>query len=95
LSDKADQPHYLVEAIHDADGYRRVREILAESYDVGASEPDIQVADVDLLGNRELILQHNVRDGVRLDAHSRDETMRYVRRLWGYGVRLEEVHAAA
>ncbi len=95
LSDKSDDPHYLVEAIHDAEGYRRVREILAESYDVGASEPDIQVADVDLLGNRELILQHNVRDGVRLDAHSRDETVRHIRRLWGYGVRMEEVHAAA
>ncbi len=95
LSDKAEEPNYRVEAIHDAEGYRRVREILAESYDIGGSEPDIQVADVDLLGNRELILQHNVRDGVRLDVGTRDETIRHIRRLWGYDVRLEEVHAAA
>ena len=95
LSDKADEPNYRVGAIHDAEGYRRVREILAESYDVGASEPDIQVVDVDLLGNRELILHHNIRNGVKLDASSRDETMRHIRRLWGYDVRLEEINAAA
>jgi spore cortex formation protein SpoVR/YcgB (stage V sporulation) len=95
LSDKADEANYRVEAIHDAEGYRRVREILAESYDVGASEPDIQVADVDLLGNRELVLHHNVRNGVSLDPTSRDETLRHIRRLWGYDVRLEETNAAA
>lgn len=93
LADKAAEPTYCVEAIHDAEGYRRVREILAESYDVGAAEPDIQVADVDLLGNRELVLQHNVRNGVSLDPTSRDATLRHVRRLWGYDVRLEEVRA--
>ena len=95
LSDKADEPNYRVDAIHDAEGYRRVREILAESYDIGASEPDIQVADVDLLGNRELILHHNMRSGVGLDAASRDETMRHIRRLWGYDVRMEQTNVAA
>ena len=49
LGDKAAESKYRVEAIHDADGYRRVRSVLAENYDVGANEPDIQVVDVDLL----------------------------------------------
>jgi stage V sporulation protein R len=93
LSDKAADPNYRVEAIHDEQGYRRVRNALAESYDISSGEPDIQVADVDLLGNRELILRHNVRDGVGLAAAARDQTLRHVRRLWGYDVRLEDSQA--
>ena len=95
LSDKAAESKYRVEAIHDADGYRKVRSVLAESYDIGAMEPDIQVVDVDLLGDRELILRHTVRDGVALAAASRDQVLRHIRRLWGYGVRLEESPSGA
>ena len=58
LSDKAAEPSLKVEAIHDDEGYRRVRSALADSYDVGANEPDIQVVDVDLLGDRQLVLRH-------------------------------------
>jgi stage V sporulation protein R len=94
LSDREGESEYRVDAIHDAEGYRRIREILADSYEVGSADPDIQVADVDLLGNRELILHHNVRDGIALDAASRDATLRHIRRLWGYDVRLEEVRPA-
>jgi stage V sporulation protein R len=90
LADKSSEPNYVVEAIHDAEGYRRVRNALAESYDVSSNEPDIQVADVDLLGNRELILRHNVRNGVKLATADREQTLRHVRRLWGYDVKLEE-----
>jgi spore cortex formation protein SpoVR/YcgB (stage V sporulation) len=95
LGDKAAESKYRVEAIHDADGYRRVRSVLAENYDVGANEPDIQVVDVDLLGDRELILRHAVRDGVPLAETSREPVLRHIRRLWGYGVRLEEAAAGA
>jgi stage V sporulation protein R len=91
LADREGEPEYRVDAIHDAEGYRRIREILADSYEVGSADPDIQVADVDLLGNRELILHHNVRDGISLDAGARDATLRHIRRLWGYDVRLDEV----
>ena len=63
---------------------------LCDLYDVSGAEPDIQVVDVDLLGDRQLILKHNVRNGVRLAEASRDQTLRHVRKLWGYEVRLEE-----
>ena len=48
LADKATDSKVRVEAIHDAEGYRRVRSTLADSYDVAANEPDIQVVDADL-----------------------------------------------
>ena len=93
LSDKASESSYRVEAIHNAEGYRRLRSALADSYDVGEGEPDIQVVDVDLLGDRELVLRHTSRKGVGLAEAGREATLRHVRNLWGYGVRLEDAPA--
>jgi stage V sporulation protein R len=90
LTDKSAEAAYRIDAIHDEIGYRKVRNALAQSYDISGAEPDIQVVDVDLLGDRQLILKHNVRNGVRLAEASRDQTLRHVRKLWGYEVRLEE-----
>src|ERR1700678_1337790 len=90
LSDKSAEPAYRIDAIHDEIGYRKVRNALAQSYDVSGAEPDIQVVDVDLLGDRQLILKHNARNGARLAEALRDQTLRHIRKLWGYEVRLEE-----
>jgi stage V sporulation protein R len=95
LSDKASEPTVKVDAIHDAEGYRRVRSGLADSYDVAANDPDIQVVDVDLMGDRPLALRHAMRNGVGLADAGREATMRHIRRLWGYQVRLEETPANA
>lgn len=94
LDDKTDESHYRVASIHDERGYKNVRATLAHSYDVGANQPDIQVADVDLLGNRHLRLRHMVKDGIVLAESHRDATLRHVRRLWGYDVSLVGVDTA-
>jgi spore cortex formation protein SpoVR/YcgB (stage V sporulation) len=66
---------------------------LARSYDLGAIEPDIQIVDVDLRGDRKLQLQHTMRDGVPLSERSRDEVLKHIRRLWGYEVGLVGIEA--
>jgi stage V sporulation protein R len=58
-------------------------------------EPDIQVVDVDLLGDRELILRHNVRNGIKLASSARDKVLPHIRKLWGYEVRMVEAAAEA
>ncbi|RWC29027.1 SpoVR family protein [Mesorhizobium sp.] len=93
LGDTADQPHCQVTSIHDERGYDKVRAALANSYDLGANRPDIQVVDVDLLGDRHLRLQHKVNHGILLEDTSRDATLRHIRRLWGYDVSLAAVDA--
>ncbi len=95
LSDKAAQSHYAVDAIHDEQGYEEVRKALAASYDVTAVEPDIQIVDVNLRGDRELVLRHAVRDGVVLDEKTRVDVLDYIGRLWGYAVRLEGIDLAS
>lgn len=94
LSDDADAPWLRVEAIHDDRGYRRVREALAKRYDIAWSEPDIQVVDVDLAGDRKLVLLHRALNGVTLDEDDARQVMRHLADLWGYEVVLREVDAA-
>jgi stage V sporulation protein R len=93
LADAANEPHYQVASIHNERGYEKIRSALADSYDVGVSRSDIQVVDLDLLGDRHLRLQHKVRDGIVLEESSRDATLRHIRKLWGYDVSLVGVDA--
>ncbi len=89
--DDADDPIMLVDAIHDERGYEHVRRALAHHYDLSRSEPDIQITDVDLKGNRRLILTHYVRDGMLLGKSDCDSVLVHLAQLWGYGVKLIEV----
>lgn len=91
INDKSDNAAMRVEAIHDDQGYRHVRRMLARQYDVSQQDPDIQVTDADLAGSRRLVLTHFVRDGILLDKEECDRTLMHIARLWGYRVRLVEV----
>jgi len=91
LRDDAEDPEYLVEAIHDDAGYRKVRSALANLYDPAEQQPGIEVVDADLRGDRKLHLRHWVHDGQQLDALETRRVLRHIARLWGYEVRLTEV----
>ncbi|HEY1795515.1 MAG TPA: SpoVR family protein [Stellaceae bacterium] len=94
VTDDAAKPAMRVEAIHDDWGYRRIRTALSKQYDLSRREPDIQVVDVDLTGDRCLVLAHYVHDGVLLDDKTCRHVLRYTSQLWGYAVRLLEIEAA-
>ncbi len=81
-----------VAAIHDDAGYRAVRQLLAEQYNLGNREPNIQVYAVDVYGDRALTLRHTMHDRRPL-GESTPEMLRHVARLWGYTVRIESVDA--
>ncbi len=86
LRDEADKPYYEVAAIHDEQGYRSVRAALAQMYDLGQLEPNIQVVEANLRGDRVLHLHHAEHRGVPLSTAGRDDTLACVRRLWGHEV---------
>jgi spore cortex formation protein SpoVR/YcgB (stage V sporulation) len=79
-----------VAAIHDDAGYRAVRRQLAEHYNLGNREPNIQVYAVDVFGDRSLTLRHTMHDRRPL-GDSTPEMLRHTARLWGYPVRIESV----
>ncbi len=91
LLDDAAEPYLLVDAIHDEAGYRELRRSVARSYDPGETDPDIQVMDVDLAGDRRLLLHHRTRPGQLLHQRDVEATLRYLAILWGYKVKLQEV----
>ena len=62
-------------------------------FDIGVIDPNIQIVDVDLRGNRRLRLEHRVSDRVTLAERGRDEVLKHLRFLWGYDVSLAGVDA--
>jgi stage V sporulation protein R len=90
IVDDASRTELEVSAIHDAAGYRRVRESLARQYDLSFREPGIQVWNVNLRGDRSLTLRHARQNDRPLQA-SAEEVVKHVARLWGFRVRLESV----
>ncbi|KAB0584556.1 SpoVR family protein [Ideonella dechloratans] len=91
ITDDERQPTLEVSAIHDEAGYRQVREALSRQYDLGAREPNIQVWNVNLRGDRSLTLRHTQHNNRPLD-DSAQEVLKHVARLWGFGVHLESVN---
>ncbi len=95
LSDRATDRFLEVASIHNERGYANVRAALARAYDPGANRPDIQVIDVDLLGDRQLRLRHTIKSGMLLEEANRNATLTHIRRLWGYEVSLAGVDATS
>ncbi len=92
ISDDEKQSELEVSAIHDDNGYRRVRESLSRQYDLGSREPNIQVWNVNLRGDRSLTLRHFQHNDRPLH-DSGQEVLKHVARLWGFGVQLESANA--
>ena len=89
LDDDSD-PQLEISAIHDEPGYRYVRQALADQYNLGSREPNIQVYNVDHRGDRALTLRHTRYNRKPL-SDSAGEVLKHLHRLWGFTVRLEAV----
>jgi stage V sporulation protein R len=92
--DPADEDGILVDAIHNERGYRRVRSELARQYDVGFIDPNIEVIDVDLAGNRRLMLRHSVVKDAQLNETDAKRVLQHLADLWSYDVSLVEADAS-
>ncbi|HJQ57012.1 MAG TPA: SpoVR family protein, partial [Vineibacter sp.] len=79
-----------VDAIQNERGFQRIRRQLAKTYDVGWTDPNIEVADVNLMGDRRLIVHHNVVNGRLLAETDTQRVLQHLADLWGYDVQLRE-----
>ena len=91
LNDNDEKETIGVEAIHNDAGYRQVREKLAQQYNLSYREPDIQVFNVDILGDRKLTLHHFMNNRRPLGPDT-IEVVKHIRQLWGYNVELHSVN---
>lgn len=76
-----------VSAIHNETGFRKLREMLAGQYNLGNREPNIQIYNVNVRGDRSLTLHHTMHERKPL-ANSVNEVLRHLHRLWGFDVHL-------
>lgn len=91
IVDDEKSSEYEISAIHDESGYQHVREALARQYDLSTREPNIQVWNVNLRGDRSLTLRHTQHMNRPLH-ESAQEVLKHVARLWGFGVQLESIN---
>lgn len=89
IVDHTSNPHLEIGAIHDDNGYKAVREALSAQYNLSNHEPNIQVYDVDLRGDRSLTLRYIPHNAIPL-ANSHEEVLKHLYRLWGFRVKLEQ-----
>jgi spore cortex formation protein SpoVR/YcgB (stage V sporulation) len=94
ILDNDEDPTMVVEAIQDEQGYRVIREKLAEQQNVNNSLPYIQVTNVDVWGDRSIELQHVSTNRHTLSQEDTIKTLRYLSQLWGYPVQLRTVNPA-
>lgn len=90
ITDDEEKENLRVGAIHNESGYRELRTSLAEQYNLGSREPNIQVYKVNVRGDRALTLRHFRHNNIPL-GESTEEMLRHLHRLWGFDVHLESV----
>ncbi len=90
ITDDEKDDELEVSAIHNEEGYRRLREMFSDQYNLSLREPGIEVWGVNLRGDRSLTLRHKLHQGRPLHA-SAEEVLKHVARLWSFGVHLESV----
>lgn len=89
--DDSDDPTMRVEAIHDERGYRKIKQALARQYDVAWNSADIQVVDVNLAGDRRLIVHHRALNRILLEERDAKLVMQHLADMWGYDVLIQEI----
>ncbi|MGR9129974.1 SpoVR family protein [Rhizobium leguminosarum] len=85
----------LVSAIHNERGYLRIRRQLSREYDIGWTDPAIDIVDVDLAGDRRLLLQHIMMNGCYLQENDTKLVLQHLADLWGYDVLLQEIDSSS
>jgi len=92
ILDDEERSELEVTSIHNDSGYHYIRHALSNQYNLSMNEPNTQVQNVDIRGDRSLTLSHIPHNGVPL-ADTSAEVLKHLRRLWGFGVKLETLDA--
>ena len=93
IVDNSSKPTLRVSAIHNETGYKKLRTDLANQYNLGYQEPNIQIYNVDIKGDRSLTLRHYVHQERPL-TESANDVLAHLHKLWGFEVKLESINSS-
>ncbi len=88
ITDDEHKKEYMINAIHNERGYRKVREQLSQQYDRISYVPNIQVTGVDVHATNRLTLTHYIYNDRKLESENTKKTLEQIRYLWGFPVEL-------
>lgn len=88
VSDNENEKEYEISAIHNDQGYKKVRELLSRQYDRSYYVPNIQVTKIDLHATSKMSLTHYIDNDKKLDGPETKKTLAHIRQLWGFPVEL-------
>ena len=88
VADHEEESELTVDAIHNEQGFKRLRRLLALQYNRDQQLPDIQVVRYEQAGDRSLTLRHQ-QNRKRPLTEETDEVMKHLARLWGFTVRMQ------
>jgi stage V sporulation protein R len=84
LSDDSESD-YVVQAIHNESGYKKIRKSLADQYLTENSMPKIEIVDVNHYGDRKMTMMYYQKDKRDLSKNAK-KVIQYVEELWGFPV---------
>jgi spore cortex formation protein SpoVR/YcgB (stage V sporulation) len=87
IHDDTEKNYLEIGAIHNEQGYKKVRENLANQYNLSNLEVNIQIIDANIDGNRALTLRYTPHNGVEL-GKSKDEVLKHLHYLWQFDVKI-------
>lgn len=90
LIDNDEHPEILINAIHDDNGYGKIRESLARQYNLGNIDLDIQVYSIDLQGDRTLTLKYAQQNRIPLGSTT-SQVLKHLHTLWKFPVKLQAI----
>jgi spore cortex formation protein SpoVR/YcgB (stage V sporulation) len=87
INDNEDKNYLEVAAIHNEQGYQKIRSMLSSQYNLSNLEVNIQVINADINGDRSLTLRYTPQNNVPL-GDSKNEVLKHLHYLWQFDVKL-------
>ena len=91
IIDDDTHPELMINAIHNESGYQDIRDALSKQYNLSYNEPDIQIYEVDLQGDRTLTLHYKQQNRVPL-SQTTQEVLKHLYTLWQFPVKLQTIN---
>lgn len=83
-----EQNNYVeIGAIHNEQGYKKIRQKLSEQYNLSNLEVNIQIIDANIKGDRSLTLRYTPHNNIEL-GDSKTEVLKHLHYLWKFDVKI-------
>lgn len=83
------ESNLTITAIHNDEGYKHIREILSNQFNLSYNEPNLQIYNVDYRGDRSLTLRYTEQNQRPLAKEDLNEVLKHLHFLWKFQIKLE------